>query len=165
VELYIVRHATAEPRGQGPDEERALTPKGSARAAEVARGLRALGCRPERVLTSPLRRAEQTARILAETLCPDAPFEMCERLAPGASAEQLATELAGAVEGSVMVVGHAPDVTDIAAGLVCGRCGLDIAFKKAAACCISFRSGPVLGEGRLEWLLQPSHLRALGRKG
>jgi len=164
MELYIVRHGPAEECGEGPDAERALTPKGAARMGQVARGLRALECRPGRVLTSPLRRAEQTARILAEALCPDAPFEMCEQLAPGASAAQLVAELAGAAEECVMMVGHNPDLPALAARLLCNRCKADVHFRKGAVCCLSFDAAPAFGAGRLEWHLQPAQLRALGAK-
>jgi phosphohistidine phosphatase len=165
MELYIVRHGPAEERGEHPDAERALTLKGATRMARVARGLRAVGCRPGRVLTSPLPRAEQTARILAEALCHGAPVVMCEQLAPGASAAQLLPELAGLAEGSVMIVGHNPDLPAIAAALLCGGPRAAVVLKKGAVCCLSFEGAPSLGAGRLEWLLQPGQLRALGRKG
>ncbi len=164
MELYIVRHGPAEPHGEGPDAERALTPKGAARMARIARGLRALKCRPDGVLTSPLRRAEETARILAEALCPDAPLVMCEHLAPGGSVPKLIEELAGLAEESVMVVGHNPDLPRLAARLLFVRGKADIVMKKGAACRISFDGPPALGAGRLEWLLLPAQLRALGRK-
>ena len=165
MELYIVRHGAAQERGEGPDAQRALTPKGAVRMAQVARGLRTLRCRPARILTSPLPRAEQTARILAGALCPEAPVELCDWLAPGAAAEELVAHLADAAEQSVMVVGHSPDVGAIASELLCGRAGPEIVLKKGAVCCMSFGWAPALGAGRLEWLLQPSHLRALARKG
>ncbi len=165
MELYIVRHGIAEPRGEDPDAERALTPKGAARMARVARGLRALKCRPGRVLTSPLRRAEQTARILAEALCPDAPLVMCQQLAPGASVSQMVSELAAVAEESVMVVGHSPDLSRLAARLLCTRGKAETVLKKGAACCLTFEGAAAPGAGRLEWLLQPAQLRALGRKG
>src|SRR5260370_7997788 len=66
--LYLVRHATAEAQGAGGDAERALTPKGRLRMAEAAKGLRDLKVVPEIILTSPIRRAKETATILAEEL-------------------------------------------------------------------------------------------------
>jgi phosphohistidine phosphatase len=163
--LYIVRHGIAEEGGDGPDEERALTAKGAARMEQAARGLRRLKCRPARVLTSPLVRAEQTARIVAEVLCPRAPFVMCEQLAPGAPVGALLEELADVAEDSVLLVGHNPDVARLAARLLCGRGKATVVFKKGAACCISFEAALAPGAGRLDWLLQPGQLRALGRKG
>ncbi len=164
MQLYIVRHGIAEEPGEGPDEERALTAKGAARMAKVARGLRALKCRPGRVLTSPLRRAEQTARILAEALCPEAPLVMCEQLAPGASVPELLGELAGVAEESVMLVGHNPDLPRLAGRLLCARGRAEALLKKGAVCCLTFDAAPAPGTGRLDWLLQPAQLRALGRK-
>jgi phosphohistidine phosphatase SixA len=63
-----------------------------------------------------------------------------------------------------MVVGHAPDVSTVT-GRLLTRGRIEIAFKKAAACCVSFDDRPALGSGRLVWLLQPSQLRALGAGG
>ena len=165
MELYIVRHAPAEERGEGPDAERALTPEGAVRTAQVARGLRVLKCCPDRVLTSPLRRGEQTALILAHALCPEVPLELCDWLSPGASAADLVLHLADAAEQSVMLVCHGPDVTGIASELLCGHAGSEIIFKKGAVCFMTFGRAPALGAGRLEWLLQPAQLRALGREG
>ena len=114
--------------------------------------------------TSPLPRAEETARIMAEVLCPDVPFEKCEFLRIGASAESVVGWLKGLREDSVMIVGHMPGVAEIASSLLTKRPGLDIVFKKAAVCCISFEGAPASGSGRLEWLLQPAQLSALAGK-
>jgi phosphohistidine phosphatase len=165
MELYIVRHGIAEERSPGrPDAERALTSRGRRRTRQAAEGLRALGGRPERMATSPLVRCDETARIIADVICPDVPLEVQDFLAPGATARDLLQWLRGCREGSAMVVGHAPDVSAIAGGLLT-REGIDILFKKAAACCISFEDRPALGAGCLMWLLQPSQLRALGTGG
>jgi phosphohistidine phosphatase len=163
MELYIVRHGIAQEQGEGgpADAERALTPDGRRKARRAAKGLKALGCRPGRLATSPLLRAEQTARIMAQVLCPDAPFEECEFLRPGVTPDAVARWLKGLREGSVMIVGHMPDVAEVASGLLTKGAGLDIAFKKAAVCCISFDAAPDMGTGRLEWLLQPAQLSAL----
>jgi phosphohistidine phosphatase len=169
VELYIVRHGIAQgpdAEGLSSDTDRALTKEGKARTREVARGLRVIGVRPHTIGTSPCRRAEETARILAKELRPEFPLAVCDFLAPGGARE------AGAVgplvdwlltldAEAVMVVGHMPDVADMASGLLHAGGGIDLVFKKAAVCCISFPGVPAEGAGSLEWLLQPGHLRAL----
>jgi phosphohistidine phosphatase SixA len=60
----------------------------------------------------------------------------------------------------VMIVGHAPDVGCLAAELLT-KGDLNLVFKKAAACCISFSGPAAVGEGRLEWLIQPKALRLM----
>ena len=69
MELLIVRHAIAFERNiaRWPDDaDRPLSPKGVARAAKAAAGIKQLVRAPTRVLASPLVRAQQTAAILSE---------------------------------------------------------------------------------------------------
>lgn len=70
MELFLVRHALAAPLPEGAGEEadaaRPLTAKGIRRFRKVVRGLKALGVSLDLVLTSPKRRALETAELLAE---------------------------------------------------------------------------------------------------
>ena len=68
MELYLVRHAIAEDRADAGDDERALTEAGRAKMIRATQGLRKLKVRPDLILTSPLRRARETAEILAQGL-------------------------------------------------------------------------------------------------
>jgi phosphohistidine phosphatase len=116
VQLYLVRHAEAA-SGE-PDELRPLTPEGRQAARELGRLLASEGVRPDAVLTSPLLRARETAAELARPAGLEP--EPDERLAPGASAESVravADERGGA---TVVVVGHQPDCSKIAAALTGG---------------------------------------------
>jgi phosphohistidine phosphatase len=110
--LYLVRHAEAAP-GE-PDELRALTPEGRRQAEELAERLRADGVEPDAILTSPLLRARETGDALAEATGVEAQPD--ERLAPGATVEDVRAAVAGRGE-TVVVVGHQPDCGQIAAAL------------------------------------------------
>src|ERR671933_753587 len=67
MELYLIRHGIATDREAYPnDEERPLTDKGHEKTAKVAKQLRDRGLRFDRILTSPLVRAKETATILKE---------------------------------------------------------------------------------------------------
>ena len=113
--LYLVRHAEAAP-GE-PDELRSLTPEGREQARSLGERLRKEDAAPAVVLTSPLLRARETGGELARTL--DVESEPDERLAPGASVD----DVRAAVEGrgdQVVVVGHQPDCGQIAAALTGG---------------------------------------------
>src|SRR5258708_26259643 len=65
--LLIIRHAIAVPRGTPgiPDADRPLTPEGEKKFRQAARGLARIRKRPDALLTSPWRRALQTAEIAA----------------------------------------------------------------------------------------------------
>ncbi len=110
--LYLVRHAEAA-RGE-PDALRPLTASGRQAARELGKRLAAEGARPDAVLSSPLLRARETATALARAL--GCSVEPDERLAPGATAEQLLAAVAGRGD-EVVVVGHQPDCGRIAAEL------------------------------------------------
>ncbi|HVR13641.1 MAG TPA: histidine phosphatase family protein, partial [Gaiellaceae bacterium] len=102
--VYLVRHAEAEP-GE-PDELRTLTPHGRWQAKELGERLARRGIRPEVVLSSPLLRARQTAEAIATEAGVAAEPE--ERLAPGATADDVRAVVAGRGD-TVVVVGHQPD--------------------------------------------------------
>jgi phosphohistidine phosphatase len=110
--LYIVRHAEAAP-GE-PDELRALTNAGRETARAVGNELAADGVRPDAVLSSPLLRARQTAAEIASATGVEA--EADERLAPGATADDVRAAASGRGE-TVVVVGHQPDCGRAAAAL------------------------------------------------
>jgi phosphohistidine phosphatase len=116
VQLYLVRHAEAAD-GE-PDELRPLTAEGRRAARELGERLASEGIRPDAVLTSPLLRARQTGAELARSTGLEA--EADERLAPGASAEDVRAASGGRGE-TVIVVGHQPDCGRIAAALTGGK--------------------------------------------
>jgi phosphohistidine phosphatase len=115
VQLVIVRHAEAA-SGE-PDELRPLTPEGRETARALGQRLAREGPRPDAVLTSPLLRARETAQELARPAglepVPD------ERLAPGATPETVRAAVQERGE-TVVVVGHQPDCSRIAAELTGG---------------------------------------------
>ncbi|MEX1358258.1 MAG: histidine phosphatase family protein [Gaiellaceae bacterium] len=110
--LYLVRHAEAAP-GE-PDELRSLTPEGRRQARHVAERLAGSDPPPAAVLCSPLLRARETAEPIARALGVEPDPD--ERLAPGATAEDVRAAVAGR-GGAVVVVGHQPDFGRIAAEL------------------------------------------------
>jgi phosphohistidine phosphatase len=115
VQLVIVRHAEAA-AGE-PDELRPLTPEGREAARALGEKLAADHVRPDAVLSSPLLRARETAQEIARPA--DLEPEPDERLAPGATAEGVKAAAAERGE-TVIVVGHQPDCSQIAAALTGG---------------------------------------------
>jgi phosphohistidine phosphatase len=112
VRLVIVRHAEAE-SGE-PDELRRLTPDGRRAARDLGERLAREGVRPDAILTSPLLRARETGAELAKHLGVET--EPHDRLAPGATADDVRAAVAGRGE-IVVVVGHQPDCGQVAAEL------------------------------------------------
>jgi len=114
MELILWRHAEAE--DGFPDSERKLTAKGEKQAAAMAAWLTARLPEGYRVVASPARRTQQTAKALT------AHFETVREIAVGTSVEALL----GAVgwpdaKGAVVVVGHQPTLGEVAAYLLADR--------------------------------------------
>jgi phosphohistidine phosphatase len=126
VRLYLVRHAEAE-SGE-PDELRTLSARGREQAREVGERLAADGVRPDAVLSSPLLRARETADAIAKAT--GATAQPDERLAPGATAEDVRSSVAGRGE-TVVVVGHQPDCGQIVASISGGP---EPSFPTAGVC-------------------------------
>ena len=122
MKVVLVRHAEAAPGD--PDELRALTPAGHAQARRLGERLRGDGIAADAVLSSPLLRARETATGLGF-----GEPEPLDALAPGATAEDVRTAVAGRGE-TVVVVGHQPDCSRITAAL---RGGAEPAFPPAGA--------------------------------
>ena len=114
MELILWRHADAAPGS--PDAARPLTDRGRSQAALVARWLGARLPRELRLLVSPARRAQETARALGRA------FETVDAIAPGADATAV-LDAAGWPTGApaVLVVGHQPTLGEAAARLLEGK--------------------------------------------
>jgi phosphohistidine phosphatase SixA len=117
--LTLVRHGDAAPGRPGePDGARPLTGRGHAQAQAAAHFLLFRDAALERILTSPLRRAVETATPIAAAFGRSA--EPVPWLTSGARPEDLANELRAIEVGRVALVGHAPDVGLLAAFLAAG---------------------------------------------
>src|SRR3984957_7208684 len=115
--LYLLRHAEAVDQSTS-DAERELTTKGNAQARKVGKFCVKNNFIPSIILTSPLKRAEQTARIVAKEI-KNAEFIIDPMLSAGMQPETALDELrAYARFPSLMLVGHEPDFGLLAAYLL-----------------------------------------------
>jgi phosphohistidine phosphatase len=163
--LYVVRHAIAEdvPAG-GDDAARKLTPAGRRKMRAAATGLRALRVGPAVVLTSPLVRARETARIVVAALRDAPALRELPALAPDvAPADTLkALRLFGRSQ-QVMIVGHEPNLSHTIALLIAGAAdGASVELRKGACAALELTAFAP-GGATLRWLLQPRALRRIGR--
>jgi phosphohistidine phosphatase len=165
MKLYLVRHGIAVDIGEEGvrrDADRTLSAEGRRKTRAAARGLcRIVGPAVARVVSSPLPRALETARIFAQELKMAADVETLGMLAPGGDARTVAAWLGRQPPADLMLVGHMPDLSELASCLACGRGFVRVAFRKAAVLCLDFEQGVERGGGCIEWLLQPGLLRRL----
>ncbi len=164
--VYLLRHAIAAPRDPKKypnDGQRPLTPKGAERMKAAARGIRALGIRPRALHSSPLVRCMQTAGILAAELRPHPRIIPAPQLGPGGDSGALLKLLQG-LRHDVVLVGHEPDLSELASVLLEGAAKeAFLEMKKAAFCRIDLDGSPGPGRGTLIYLLPPRVLRRVGR--
>jgi phosphohistidine phosphatase len=166
--LYIVRHAIAMPRGTNgiKDEERALTEDGIEKMRKAAEGLRSLAYIPERILSSPLVRARQTAEILQEAFGKKTELKISSALAPAAARHSLYREIEFYSENleSLMLVGHQPSLGEIVGEIAWGSSEHYVELKKGGACVLDMEILKGLPKGSMIALLTPSILRQLAGK-
>ena len=163
IELYLVRHAIAEERGpKFPDDKlRPLTADGARRFATSARGPAKVGAAIDLVLTSPLVRARETATLLCANLKPKPSLEELDALAPGGRHNAIVEAITRHARRHrrLAIVGHEPDLGELAARLLGARGSLE--FKKGAIALIDLDGATPGGPGTLRWLLPPRVLRGL----
>lgn len=161
--VLIIRHAIAVPRGTPgvADDERPLTPKGRKRFRQAARGLARIARRPDVILTSPLPRALQTAKIAAKA------WGRIKPTIEPALADANINKILAAIEArprdaAVALVGHEPALSALLARLLGSPASERLTIRKGGAALVDLPGTPAAG-GRLVWYLRPRILRALGR--
>lgn len=157
MELFLVRHAIAEPRTfTVPDAQRPLTRRGRERFAQAVAGLQRLGVQLREVHHSPWLRAVETASLLAPVLKGDLLTAQALARPPDAS---LLDEID---KTPAALVGHEPWMSEWLALLVAGSnaSGAMVAFKKGGVAWLEGQLRP--GGMTLRAYLPPKVLRALG---
>jgi phosphohistidine phosphatase len=161
LQLYLIRHGIAAERGdEYPDDsKRPLTGRGIARLRREVRGLEALGITFAEIVSSPLTRTRQTADLIAGSMKSKPSVVTSDALAPAGTPGAVMQEIARhARKGSLALVGHEPNLGELAARLIGARVRLE--FKKGGICRIDFETLPPKGTGHLRWFLTPRMLRA-----
>jgi len=116
--IYLVRHSRAVDEGPGlADEHRYLSSEGRDLAVRVGSRLLKEGIVLDRVLTSPLVRAVQTAELLVQGLGAKLEVVTLAALAPGFP-PRLAVERLASYGTSLALVGHEPTISALGAVLV-----------------------------------------------
>lgn len=165
--LYFMRHGIAADRAAGAtadDRSRALTPKGIKRIEKEAQGLKRLSLSFDRILTSPLARALETAKIVAQVLQLQDRLAEMEELRPDQSVHDLLSGLAAqAADKEILLIGHEPLLSSTVSFLLSAKAGAQIELKKGGLCCLKVDAVPAKKSAVLRWALAPKQLRLLAR--
>jgi phosphohistidine phosphatase len=149
--LYLLRHAEAEEEASS-DAERQLTERGREQARTIGRFCARNDLYPGKILTSPLARAKQTAKFVADELKIPERLQVCAFVASGMTAETALNGLKEFAEhSSVLLVGHEPDLSEFLVALL-GSEEESVRIRKAGLAKVTLPKLK-LGVGRLEFLL------------
>jgi phosphohistidine phosphatase len=156
MEIYILRHGIAEDPAPGTsDRDRNLTAEGRRRLREVLVTARAAGLAPGVLLTSPYRRAVQTAQLAAEVLGFTSELVTTSALVPGADPIALWDEIRAWRDSRQLLLSTHEPLAGITLGWLLGCPQLLVEFKKAAIARVDVdRFGPA-PHGVLRWFLTP----------
>jgi phosphohistidine phosphatase len=161
-QLWLLRHAEAEPHGTRADSQRRLTARGEQQARAAGIAIQRMAVAFDEILFSPKVRARATAELAAEGWSERQRALLSEHppLAGGFDAEQALHALAGvpAEDGRLLLVGHEPDLS----GTVAGLTGARIDLKKGGLAVVRSEGA---GGGELALLLRPRELAAIAGVG
>ncbi len=148
--LAVLRHGRAA--GQAPDAE--LLPEGAAYVERLAAALLREAWRPDVALTSPFRRARETARVLLGRIAQDLPLAEAAELRPDEDPAATLAALAAMApaDGTVLIVSHLPQVARLAALLT----GDEVEFLPGTFA--EFEIGADFRSGRLRRRIGPEDL-------
>jgi phosphohistidine phosphatase len=157
MQIYLLRHGIAEDAAPGsPDSERALTAEGRDKLARVLKRAKSAGVEPSLILSSPYRRALETAEAAAKELGCKAGISRTRALVPNAAPSELWEEIRTLHdEPSILLASHEPLMSGAIAFLL-GSPNLVVDMKKAALVrvdCDRFGAEP---RGVLKWMLTPA---------
>ncbi len=140
MKLYIVRHAIAEERGKNiyPNDDRPLTKQGIRRMQKNAEVIATLVDAPVTIISSPLKRANHTAEILASALKKSSTITRSDSLLPEATIENIIQLcIKHAANDRTMIVGHEPSLGKFISAILHHK-GELFPLKKGSICLIEF---------------------------
>ena len=155
MEIYILRHGIAEEGKAGaPDADRALTDTGREKLRAVLEQAHVAGVKPSLILTSPYRRAHQTAHMAGQVLGCHKIVET-EILVPGSAPKAVWEAIcARRREPALLLAGHEP-LLSMTVGYLLGAPSLQVDLKKAALVRIDQETFSGAPHGVLKWMLTP----------
>jgi phosphohistidine phosphatase len=159
--IYFLRHASAGQRVINPkkDEQRGLDEDGIQQCRHVGRALAAMEIQVDAIISSPLKRASQTAALVANEMGHEGKLQLDPALRPEASFSQFRELLARyAKADAVMVVGHNPNLSEfLGRSITRGAGRAEVNLKKGAVAQVETKRNSAV----LRWCLTPKAVGAI----
>lgn len=159
--IYFLRHASAGQRlsSAKKDEKRGLDKDGIEQCGYIGRSLAALGVQVEVIISSPLKRATQTAALVGNEMGHEGKLVMESALRPEAGYadfQKLLTKYAR--QDSILLVGHNPNLREFL-GRVISDNGAEATVELKKGAVAKVESGR--NSGSLSWCITPRILRTI----
>jgi phosphohistidine phosphatase len=153
--IYFLRHASAGQHVSNPkkDEQRALDEDGIEQCRQIGRALAAMEIQVDAIVSSPLKRASQTAAMVANEMGHEGKLQLDPALRPEATFSQF-RELIGryAKADAVMVVGHNPNLSEfLGRSITRGAGQAEVNLKKGTVAQVETKRNSAV----LRWCLTP----------
>jgi phosphohistidine phosphatase len=159
--IYFLRHASAGEHLANPkkDEKRALDKEGIEQCGYVGRALAALEAQVDVIVSSPLKRATQTASLVGNEMGYEGKLQIETGLRPEATFSDFRKLVEKyARQEAIMVVGHNPNLSQFLGAIISDSgCEASVELKKGATAKVEMRRST----GTLQWCLTPKLVRAL----
>ena len=159
--IYFTRHASAGQHLTNPkkDEKRPLDADGIEQCGFIGRALAALNVQPDAIISSPLKRATQTASLIGNEIGCEAKLQLEAAMRPEASFADFRRMLDKyAKQEAIMVVGHNPSITEFLAKMIArSGCEALIDFKKGAVARVETERRAAT----LNWFITPRMAREI----
>jgi phosphohistidine phosphatase len=164
MDIFILRHAEAGKRlpAQARDAERSLTAEGKEELEDVARALSRLKIEPDHIISSPLKRARETATVVAKSLKGRDKVEIWDELKPEGSRAEFYKRLSKLKpESVVLCIGHEPYLSQAINEVMGHQAAPRIVLRKCGLARLSIKAFNPKVEGELRWLLTPRLLKRM----
>jgi phosphohistidine phosphatase len=160
--LYLMRHANAGvARGNAElDAKRSLIKEGKEQCMLMAQALSAMKVQVDVIVSSPLKRAMQTAQFVATEMGIESRIEVNAALSLNgdyAGFQKMLTDYAEQGYEGVLAVGHNPNLFHFLGRLITGNGGAAIRIRKGSVMRVDLSHRPPI----LRWLLDPRMARLL----
>lgn len=164
MELFIMRHGEAGKRSPAStkDFERSLTVSGRKEIEEISKIITGIEGDISKVVASPLKRAEETASIVAKELKIQNKVEKWDELKPEGKREEFYSRLSKLKRDSlILVVGHEPYLSSMISDLISGIDVSRISLKKGGVARVRIDRFSPRPQGELRWLVTPRQLKRM----
>ena len=168
MELFILRHGEAGQRSsQASDRTRPLTTSGKAEVLEIAKALKIIGLKFDVIVTSPLKRAYDTAMIVSDIFKIGNRVQTWNELAPEGKRTEVYRKISELREDyAVLIVGHQPLLGQIINDMIHKQKSSpsNLLLKKGGIVRVRLLSKSNVPRGELRWLLSPRILKNIYKK-